>query len=76
MKIMSFSIKNMGNKLKRSFSLFLVLALVFQLCACGFTQKVSETANNVKDKVVNWYSAIDLSGFKTVWNNATATSLP
>ena len=32
--------------------------------------KAAEAAGNVKDKIVDWYSSLDLSGFKKGWDKA------
>lgn len=62
---------------QRIIACILSMAMVIQLTACSTTkvsevgEKAKETANNIKDSVVEWYKEIDLSKFKTGWKAAT-----
>lgn len=66
---------------KKIIALLVLISVVIQTTACGFTDNLKNTASNVidatkekvveiKDKIVDWYEQVDLSKVEEGWNHA------
>ena len=59
------------NTAKKVTALLLSVIMLFQLTACGFSNKVKDMASDAKDAIVEWYKGIDLDKFEDGWDAVT-----